>query len=46
MVEVWLNMEGFTHKGMGWLFREGITMVRLAGIEGLVDVGLVVVVLM
>ena len=37
LVEVWLDRVGFTLKGRGG-------MVRLAGIEGLVDVGLVFVV--
>ena len=38
LVEVWLDRVGFTLKGRGG-------MVRLAGIEGLVDVGLVLVVM-
>ena len=38
LVEVWLDRVGFTHKGRG-------RMVRLVGIEGLVDVGLVLVVM-
>ena len=38
LVEVWFDRVGFTHKGRGG-------MVRLAGIEGLVDVGLVLVVM-
>ena len=41
--EVWLNRVGFTNKRRGELVRVSITVVRLAGIEGLVDVGLVLV---
>ena len=44
LVEVWVNSVGFTHKGRGRLVKVGITMVGLAGTEGLVDVELVVVV--
>ena len=44
LVEMWLMCVGFTDKGRGGLARVGITMVRLAEIEELVVVRLLVVV--
>ena len=44
LVEMWLMCVGFTDKGRRGLARVGITMVRLAEIEELVVVRLLVVV--